>query len=422
MNLPSYDGLNLRAPLSGLFRQLFDAPQLAARQLCLPQVRRQSLWVEATAEADEHVLHGRATQVLTDLRLVVLGDVDEPEAAVGPRLAGHGLEPAADQRQQRGLPGAVPADDADTTCGQELQIEVVERGSFGALVREATPLQGPDRRPRLALHRAWYPLRRRKLQTIAHIAEVVGQGVSGFAVSRLLHHLQELSRLRLVALEHRGLEGVKVTRVVHQLRVVREVDHVRANLVQELGIVRHNHRRATSLAANTRLADEGHQPRHSLGVQVVRGLIQQQQASLLRNGARQGQAHLPAPAQRMHRLLEHLVALEADCLQGFLQVLLRSRRSTLVFELRVLPRGRLLPDAPQDGLVPQVHDAHILREADDILGRDLGHQRRLPRAVGAHHAVAVAPRELQGGIPQQRLRAAAVHQQHVRHSQQAVLG
>ena len=84
-----------------------------------------------------------------------------------------------------------------------------------------------------------------------------------------------------------ALEGAVVAVVEGALPLV-EMQGVRGNRIQKLAIMRDHHQH-TGVAAQPLL-----QPQHGIQIQVVGGLVQQQQVGGCHQGARQIQAHAPA--------------------------------------------------------------------------------------------------------------------------------
>mmetsp|Transcript_56506 Transcript_56506/g.148583 ORF Transcript_56506/g.148583 Transcript_56506/m.148583 type:complete len:308 (-) Transcript_56506:477-1400(-) len=305
----------------------------------------------------------------------MLPDVDEAQPAVGPQLARAGGQPAGHQGEERGFAGAVPPDDGHAVAECDLHRDVFQHGPVGALVLERHIRQFQHHGVLGCLAAAEVQVARDppgvwEDQLVRRLAHVQGQrvGLAGRVLAALAHSaLQELLGLGFVASTHFRFEGLEVALVVVQLRVLGEVDDVGADAVEEVGVVRDDHGRAALLPADAHPVDEAHEPPHSFGVQVVGGLVQEQQAGLLRHRAGQSQAHLPPATERPHGFVEHLLAVEADLAQGVLELGLRGPRAAGVLQLGVRPRGGLRLHAPEDRLVPQVDDADVLREAHEVL-------------------------------------------------------
>mmetsp|Transcript_1965 Transcript_1965/g.5061 ORF Transcript_1965/g.5061 Transcript_1965/m.5061 type:complete len:279 (-) Transcript_1965:646-1482(-) len=277
----------------------------------------------------------------------MLRNVHKPQAGVCPELAHVRGQSAGEQGEERGFSRAVPAHDRDPAAGLKLHREVLQHRPISALVLEGR-LDQLDHGVGGA--GVGYSARTREDQLVLH-AEVHRQHVAVPALAWSHTNLQQFLGFGLVALQLVLLEGLEVAIVVDQLCVRSEVDDVRADLVEEVGIVRDDNGGAAHLAANAHPVDKVHQPPHGLRVQVVGGLVQQQQAGLLRHGAGERQAHLPAAAQRADGLREHLLAVEADLPQRLLELRLRGLGRARVFQLRELPRLQLRLDASKDRFI-----------------------------------------------------------------------
>ncbi len=70
------------------------------------------------------------------------------------------------------------------------------------------------------------------------------------------------------------------------------MDDVYAHAVEHVGVVRHHDARHIDQSH-----DVGLNPLHVVGVQVVRGLVQQQNVSLEQHGAGKSELHLPSSRQ-----------------------------------------------------------------------------------------------------------------------------
>ena len=140
----------------------------------------------------------------------------------------------------------------------------------------------------------------------------------------------------------------------------------------------------------------------SADVQVVRGLVQEQQVGLLEHGARERQAHAPAPRQ-LRDCFPHRVLREPDRLQAWRRVV-RVRAH--------LARVRL--DETENGVLHRGEHFVLHEDAAQVFGPavyvprgETRQQGGLPRAVLADHAVLASPHEskvrrLQKHLPGER--------------------
>mmetsp|Transcript_86633 Transcript_86633/g.187404 ORF Transcript_86633/g.187404 Transcript_86633/m.187404 type:complete len:533 (-) Transcript_86633:425-2023(-) len=244
------------------------------------------------------------------------------------------------------------------------------------------------------------------------------------------------------------LEGGVVASVVDQLLVL-EVQDVRADVVQEVGVVgNHDHR------VRVDMGEVVVQPEDGVQVQVVRRLVEHQQLRLEEEGLRQGDAHAPA-SRELHNgpvhgeaVLVRLPGREAQTAEHLPHPALRRLRSGDLQvggdELELVPRAvQLLHGHVLARLHPLLEVLHPARQllllrdelvgllvgGDDLLHRgpvarlrlllhenhvpvqrhghlsrgDVAHDRGLALAVRAEDAVALALDEGDRGVLEEGL-------------------
>mmetsp|Transcript_33591 Transcript_33591/g.74379 ORF Transcript_33591/g.74379 Transcript_33591/m.74379 type:complete len:529 (-) Transcript_33591:733-2319(-) len=233
-----------------------------------------------------------------------------------------------------------------------------------------------------------------------------------------LHHLQDGLVLGLDTLQVAGLGelegnggggqlvvGLGLGLLLHELRQVTAVglelavlvvDDVGADAVQEARVVGHHDGGHVLQAGQVVL-----QPGNVGDVQVVGGLVQQQNLGLQQNGAGQGQLHLPATRQGAHSLLLVLLT-EADAGEHGSNLLAGGAS-----------QGRVLSHVVQGGgvsllsvdVVLNVHSLELSwgREALNLAVGNGAHEGGLSGTVGAAQTVASTLLQAQAGHVQQNL-------------------
>mmetsp|Transcript_26805 Transcript_26805/g.65681 ORF Transcript_26805/g.65681 Transcript_26805/m.65681 type:complete len:967 (-) Transcript_26805:374-3274(-) len=189
-----------------------------------------------------------------------------------------------------------------------------------------------------------------------------------------------------------GLQRLEVPEAHGVVRegLVAEVDDVREHLGEKVVVVRHQ--ADGGLGEGAQVA---HQPRDGGGVQVVRGLVQQQHLGVPQHGAGDGQLHAPASGEGLDGG-RHLDVVEAHLAQGAHHRLAgHAGGHHLHHEIH---NGLLLL---AQNLVQNVVDGDVRGETGDVLGRHAVEQRGLAGAVLAHDAVRVPALQAEVGALQQ---------------------
>mmetsp|Transcript_42409 Transcript_42409/g.82956 ORF Transcript_42409/g.82956 Transcript_42409/m.82956 type:complete len:387 (-) Transcript_42409:1245-2405(-) len=313
--------------------------------------------------------------MLLDVVERVLRHVGDTHVLVAPERARLGLDLEAEHLDDRRLAGAVGADDSDARVEAGLEVDVAHRGARVAGVGEGAVLHLDDR---LALG----------LDAVEETG--LGEGEGKVLVRQLIVGL---------GTGHALDEGREVAAVVLELAVVLIMDDVRHDAVEEAAVVRHDHRR--HLGQPTEV---GLEPRDVLDVEMVGGLVEQQDVGLHEHGAAQRELHLPPARQAGDDVVDaggrHLVLLEPKLVELDADLSLGRLGD---HGLDVLDDGHVL--LPRLDVVLHVHRLeHVLGgEAVDLAVGDGTHQRRLAAAVVAAHAVALSALEMEARVVEQDL-------------------
>mmetsp|Transcript_33748 Transcript_33748/g.100680 ORF Transcript_33748/g.100680 Transcript_33748/m.100680 type:complete len:297 (+) Transcript_33748:948-1838(+) len=157
------------------------------------------------------------------------------------------------------------------------------------------------------------------------------------------------TNLTLFLLLPHGLEVRDVSAVRGQFGPV-EVRHVRHNLVEEVAVVRHHHERAHELCGEVPF-----QPKHGLQIEMVSGLIEQQQGRVGEECAGERHAHAPPPRQFPRGLVLHIAG-EAEAGQHLPRAWLRvSPLGLLDLRQPLVGLGQLARESRRAGLDVLLH-------------------------------------------------------------------
>jgi hypothetical protein len=335
------------------------------------------------------------------------------------------LEAAVEQREQGRLAAAVGPDEPEPGAGGELEVEAGEdlppRERLGEAAGDEELLRlavqgvevdaraGAGGRPGALLQlrelgdqplglldaalRLGGACLRAALQPFHLAADPIGQ--RGLVLRLVAQHLVAL--LEEVAVAPRRLEEAFRIAAV-------ELQHAVGDVFQEPAVVAH-HQIRQGLAAQQRL-----QPEDALHIQVVRGLVHEQDVGRLDQLAGDREALLPAAGEDVHRLGG---AFEAGLAEGdgdpggLLEVLFG-----IVFQ----GLGEDLPGGPpwrERWVLWDVADADTPAESTDAAVRllDAGQeaqQGRLPGTVRSHQPHAISLEETEGEVLEQRPRAVSL--------------
>mmetsp|Transcript_9670 Transcript_9670/g.23948 ORF Transcript_9670/g.23948 Transcript_9670/m.23948 type:complete len:871 (-) Transcript_9670:317-2929(-) len=274
--------LGLPARAQRLDNQLLHSPVLAADDVHLLHVLLLllgellglllvGLAVLARAVAPLDVLVGRLIEVLLEVVEGVLGNVGDTHVLVAPHGAGLGLGLAAEHLDDGRLAGAVGADHGNARRERGLERDVAHGGLVLAGVGEGAVVHLDDG---LALG----------LDAVEQTG--LGEGEGEVLVRELVVGL---------GAGHALDEGRQVALVVLELAVVLVVDDMGDDAVEETRVVRHDARRHGGERREVVL-----EPRDVGDVQVVGGLVEQEDVGVHEHSAGKRELHLPAAGKAGH--------------------------------------------------------------------------------------------------------------------------
>ncbi len=393
---------------------------------------------------------GREPAQVRERRLVgaqlvelVLREVADGQPLPAQQFAGLRREVAGDRLDQRRLAGAVDAEDADAVARAHGETDVGQHAAFAVAEGEAVGVEQPlGQLDGLGELEAPLALRARRLdrgQPLEHLQPALRLpclgGLSAEAVDELLQVggralvLPGCGVLLAQLLEVRGLERAEVAGEAPD-RAVGDVPDRLRHPVEELTVVR-DHDHGGRLPLQPRL-----QPHDGVEVEVVGGLVEQQQVGGPQQGARERQAVAPAAGERGDRArrvglrktepVQDRAGFRRD---GALVQLGEGRHGVREPQVVVRPlrRGELRARRRERRVAGQhvvdrrdVRALDVLRHVGDARGgrrlqlapvdrqftEDGREQRRLAAAVGADQADALAGRRDQRDVAVQRACAA----------------
>ncbi|ROW16830.1 hypothetical protein VPNG_01505 [Cytospora leucostoma] len=331
------------------------------------------LTVLTSLETPLDVLGWGLVQVVVDMGESMLLDVGNTDVLVGPDLTLGGDELTGQDVDQRGLASTVGADDSDTRSQRALEGDVLDLGLGSTGVLEGHPAGtqnglglGLDTLKETGFGERELDLGSTKLE--------VGPGLGVL--------LDELGQVTLVGLE---------------LEVTLVVDDVLADAVEETRVVRHNDGGAVGVLKVVL------EPLNVLHVQVVSGLVKQQDVGVLEDGTAQSELHLPTTRERGNQTVNHVVS-ETEVVELAPDI----RLGSLDLSLGQLLHGPLNSGHLGISSVQVVLDEHgldlvLLGETLDLLVVDGTHEGGLSGTVGAAKTVASATLEAETGAVEQNL-------------------
>ncbi|KUI63666.1 hypothetical protein VM1G_12020 [Cytospora mali] len=332
-----------------------------------------SLTVLTGLETPLDVLGWGLVQVVIDVGESVLLDVGDTDVLVGPNLTIGGDELTSQDVDQSGLSSTVGANDGDTRAQRALEGDVGNLGLGGTGVLEGHPVGTQDS---LGLG----------LDTLEETGFREGEldlGSTKLEVSLGLGVLlDELGQVTLVGLE---------------LEVTLVVDDVLANAVEETRVVRHDDGGAVGVLKVIL------EPLNVLHVQVVRGLVKQQDIGVLEDGTAQGELHLPTTGKGGNLAVDHGVG-EAELVETATDLSLRDNNLSLLQLLQgPLNGGHLGIGSVQVVLDEHGLDLILLGETLDLLVVDSTHEGGLSGTVGTAKTVASTTLEAETGAVEENL-------------------
>mmetsp|Transcript_28813 Transcript_28813/g.85262 ORF Transcript_28813/g.85262 Transcript_28813/m.85262 type:complete len:363 (+) Transcript_28813:1693-2781(+) len=303
----------------------------------------------------------------------VLRHVGDAQVRVAPHCAGRGLVLRAQHLDHSRLAGAIGAVHHHARRQRAVEGNVVKRVLGCARVAEVA---------------------------LDHLEDGLVLGLYALQEARLGELERKRSGRQLVVRHGLRLDLDKLRQVApvcaQLARLV--VDDVGAHAVEEARVVRYHDRRHVLKVDQVVL-----KPLHVVHVQVVSGLVEQQDLRLHQDGARKRQLHLPATRQRANRLVQILIG-KADGHEHLLDLVARLASDARVVGDKVKRRrvGLLGVD-----VVLHVHRAELRRrrEALHLAIGNCTHERRLASTVGATEAVALALLQAQARHVEQNLGA-----------------
>ena len=361
--------------------------------------------VDAAALPRDRVALGRerAAQALGRIEAAaLLLEPDDPQPIGALDLTRVGWQRSRQEIEQRRLAAAVRADQADARAGRDDEVEVADQTPAAERLRQAPRDQQPAR-PALRRHEVDArggrdPARAAVLQLVdepgrlldpslglgraclgapAQPLDLAAHGIGQrFLVGRL--PAQKLVAPRQeVAVSSLGLEeAVRIGAV--------QLQHARGHVLEEIAIVADDEERARPVG------QDAFQPENAFHVEVIGGLVHQEDVRCGRQLARDGEPLLPAPRQRVDLRARIREPGPAECL--------RDSAGPVLLVDAVQRRPHDVVDraaADEDGVLGHVADTNAAanRAGTGVGRRDAGEnlqQRRLAGAIGTDEARLVA--------------------------------
>ncbi|TLS26533.1 hypothetical protein PpBr36_04202 [Pyricularia pennisetigena] len=330
------------------------------------------LTVLTSLETPLNVLGRSLVQVVVDVGECVLLDVGDTDVLVLVDLTGSGDELTSQDVDQSRLAGTVGTNDGNTGAERALEGDVTDLGLGGTRVLEVH-LGGTE--------------------------DGLGLGLDTLEETGLGEGELDLGSAKLVVrLGRRALldELLQVTTVTLKLEAL-VVNDVLADVVEEARVVRDDDGGAR------RVLEVLLEPLHVLHVQVVGGLVEQQNVGGLEHGTAQSQLHLPTTRQSGDLTRNHGVG-ETELVEALDDIVAGNRDLGLLQLLHGpvngghLSVGRVQVVLDEDGL-----DLALLGEALDLLIVDGAHESGLSGTVGTAKTVALATLETKVGLVEKNL-------------------
>mmetsp|Transcript_18291 Transcript_18291/g.55000 ORF Transcript_18291/g.55000 Transcript_18291/m.55000 type:complete len:572 (+) Transcript_18291:826-2541(+) len=334
----------------------------------------QSLPILADGIPPLDVLVGGLLEVLLHVVEGVLGHVGDSQVGMLPHHTVLGLRLACEQLDDGGLACAVGANAGNAGVEAALQRHVAHHVLVHARVPEADLVHLEN-------------------GAVLGLDALQEPGLGEDKLDGALLQVVVRPRLRLLLHERR-----QVAPVALQLAVL-VVDDVSAHSVQEATVVGHNHAGHVGQAVQVAL-----QPGHVVDVQVVGGLVQQQNVCLHQHSAGKSELHLPAARQGGDGRLLHLSG-EAHAGEHPLHLCAVRGAGGLEDGVQENVLDHCGVRLAGIDVVLHKHGAQLGLggEAVQLLVGDGAHQRRLAGAVGAAQTIAAPALEPEAGVGQQNL-------------------
>ena len=242
---------------------------------------------------------------------LMLGEVPDHQPVAFETAARERCELAGNRLDQRGLAGAIGAQQSQPCAGLQSKLQVLEDRTArvaqrGVLQREQRRRRAPGRRDleiEWRIHvrgcHALEPVER--LETALRLPGLAGLGAEAG------DETTDVGDLALLTLEHRLLHGEPSGALLFERRVVARIKNelscldvrdVRDAGIEEVAIVRY-HEQGAAIGREPAL-----EPHHGIEVQVVGGFVEQQQVGAAQQRVAQVEPHAPAAGEVRHRPLQ----------------------------------------------------------------------------------------------------------------------
>lgn len=330
------------------------------------------LTVLTSLETPLNVLGGSLVEVVVDMGESVLLNVGDTDVLVVVDLTLGGDKLTSQDVDKGGLSGTVGTNDGNTGSERTLEGNVLNLGLGGTLVLEAH---------------------------VGGTENGLGLGLDTLKETGLGELELHVGGSQLVVRLGRGHtldEVVKVTTVALELEAL-VVDDVLNDVVQELAVVGDDNgcaRRAGEVVL---------EPLDVLDVQVVGGLVEQQNVGLLEDGTSERKLHLPSTRKGTNGTVVHGVG-ETELVEGSLDLRLGGLDTDgLELVHGPLKNGHLSVSRVQVVLDVDGLDLVLLGETLDLLVVDSAHESGLSGTVGSEETVTLTTLETEMGLVEQNL-------------------
>jgi len=331
------------------------------------------LTVLTSLETPLDVLGGSGVQVVINVSEGVLLNVGDTDVLVLVDITGGGDQLTSQDVDESGLSGTVGTDDSNTGAKGNLESDVPDLGLRSALVLEGHVVDTDDS---------------------------LGLGLDTLEETGLGELELHLGGTKLVVGASRGnpLDEVgQGTTVTLELEAL-VVDNVLDDVIQEAGVVG-DHDGSARGGLEVVL-----EPLDVLDIQVVGGLVKQENVGVLEDGTAQSQLHLPTTRQGTDGAIE-LRFLEAELVDKLITDLRLDGVETDLLELLDGParNSQLGVGGVQVVLDVDSLDLILLGEALELLVVDSAHEGGLAGTVGAQKTVTLTTLQTKVSLVQQNL-------------------
>ena len=329
------------------------------------------------------VLVGGLGEVGLDVVEGVLGDVSDTGVGVLPHISDLGLDLSDEELDHGGLSGSVLSDASDTGGKGHLDSDVVEGGDSVSAV--LGPVDGVGEGALGHLHEG--------LSLGLDSLDVSGLGEAELQLGLLEGEVGPGLRVRLDEVVKVALEEVKLE--------VGNLEDVRAAVVEEAGIVGHHD--TGDLVETVEVVLD---PRDVDDVEVVGGLVEEENISVLKHGTREGELHAPSSGEGGDSVvgLGLLVGSESDTFEGRVHLLAGgSHGLDLLIVQDVVDTGQVTLLSLNVGLNKDGPDGAGVGESLDLVVGDGPHEGGLSGVVSSKETVVLSPLKLHFGVVEEDL-------------------